>query len=290
MMFEISHHLNYKYSDPVELNPFSINLRPRQDWNQKLHHFEYSVSPTPYATYQNIDIENNTSLIAFFNQPTNYLSVNIKSRVETILENSFNYLLLPQALKLPFTYPPEMKASLHRYLYNRHDSPALTEVTFTLLRESNYETLPFLCLVADFIYKNHQSYIRDEGGPLTPCSILQTKYGTCRDFALLFMEIVRKAGLASRFVSGYSKENPALKVEKYEMHSWAEVYLPGAGWRGFDPSLGLAITDWHIVLCTGADPHEAPSTSGSYIGTPSSSEFSYHIDFHVKQDHMSYSL
>jgi len=110
---------------------------------------------------------------------------------------------------------------------------------------------------------------------------LRRKEGACRDLAVLFMDICRSLGLAARFVSGYkySPDTP----DQHELHAWAEVYLPGAGWRGYDPSWGLAVADHHVALAAGPAPQDAMPVTGTFRGTDVLSSLDYSVEIEDRE-------
>ena len=138
----------------------------------------------------------------------------------------------------------------------------------------NQNTTAFLIQLADRIHHDFQHVGRFEGEPMAPEETLAGRNGACRDTAMLFVAACRSQGLAARFVSGYSIHHPP-EVSEHELHAWAEVYLPGAGWRGYDPSLGLAVADGHLVLATAPDHRLAAPVTGTYRGTGVSSTMTY---------------
>jgi transglutaminase-like putative cysteine protease len=113
-------------------------------------------------------------------------------------------------------------------------------------------------------FGNYQKIIRETGLPLMPDELLASRTGACRDLSVMFVELCRQVGLAARFVSGYWRGVQG--DEKRYLHAWAEVYLPGAGWRGYDPSSGLAVTDGHVPVCASRDYAGAAPVEGSFTG------------------------
>ena len=136
------------------------------------------------------------------------------------------------------------------------------------------DTTAFLIKLADRIHHEFQHVGRFEGEPMAPEQTLSGRSGACRDTAMLFVAACRSQGLAARFVSGYSIHHPP-EVTEHELHAWAEVYLSGAGWRGYDPSLGLAVADGHLVLATAPDHRLAAAVTGTYRGTGVTSTRTY---------------
>jgi transglutaminase-like putative cysteine protease len=140
----------------------------------------------------------------------------------------------------------------------------------------NQDTAAFLIALADTIHHGFHHVGRPEGDPLEPEQTLAGRTGACRDTAMLYVAACRSLGLAARFVSGYSMHHPP-EVSEHELHAWAEVYVPGGGWRAYDPSLGLAVADGHVVLATAPDHRLAAPVSGSYRGTGVASRLEYRV-------------
>ena len=144
-----------------------------------------------------------------------------------------------------------------------------------ILLDSENNSLKFLTELTDYIYKNFEHEFRDEGPAQEPEETLGSKKGSCRDFVVLFAEAARSMGFAARFVSGYTEGD--LSLMQNHLHAWAEVYIPGGGWRGYDPTLGLAVADRHVAVASGATPLEAAPVSGSFRGTGAEAIIGYEI-------------
>jgi len=144
-----------------------------------------------------------------------------------------------------------------------------------IMLESENSSLKFLSSLTSYINQNFEYEVREEGVAQEPEESLFKMKGTCRDFVVLFAEACRSLGFATRFVSGYTEGD--LNNMDNDLHAWAEVYLPGGGWRGFDPTLGLAVADQHIALTSGATPIEASPVTGSFRGTDATAEIEYKI-------------
>lgn len=130
----------------------------------------------------------------------------------------------------------------------------------------------FMCIHRDIRQVVREADVGEASRPLRPEEKLKRGEGACRDIAELFVEICRSAGLAMRFVSGYASDDP--KNKRY-MHAWAEVYLPGPGWRGYDPSAGEAVTDRHVAVAAGLNYENAAPVIGTYSGEADGVELSY---------------
>jgi hypothetical protein len=133
----------------------------------------------------------------------------------------------------------------------------------------NSQLLPFLAELSRQLHQQIEVPVREHGDPAPAERTLQERRGACRDVTVLFMACCRSLGIAARFVSGYQQGDG--KGGTSYMHAWAEVYIPGGGWRGYDPTHGLAIADSHVALAASARPELAAPTSGSFRGTGVSS-------------------
>lgn len=284
MRYQIFHATTYNYDQPVFLEPHTVRLRSRSDGNQTLHHFSVEISPKPTGVSELIDLEGNAITRIWFNEPTDYLSVKVTSEVETHCTNPFHYILEPWATHLPIDYPSSMLIQLMPYLQPRGTLTTTDPVIYELAQEMWHTaegiTDVFLTQLNQHIYKNCQHAIRETGAPLPPGITWKQKWGSCRDLAVVFMEVCRAVGLAARFVSGYQEGD--LNQEERHLHAWAEVYLPGAGWRGYDPIQGLVVADRHIALVANTLPRNTAPVSGNFRGS-AQSEIQYQLKIIVLQ-------
>src|ERR1700722_922295 len=266
MKLSIKHQLKFNYTKPVFLEPTLARLRPRDDASQRLELFELERDPSPVGRSEQLDLLGNAGTLFWFSDRFTTLTLKVHSQVETLLTNPFNYLVTdPQALKLPARYQQDNRLVLNPYLHRSQPDKAVEDLAQSLLTESDDNTLNFLYHATDYISREFQHVPRIQGEALAPVKTLRRKEGACRDLAVLFMDICRSLGLAARFVSGYkySPDTP----DQHELHAWAEVYLPGAGWRGYDPSWGLAVADHHVALAAGPAPQDAMPVNGTFRGT-----------------------
>ncbi len=199
----------------------------------------------------------------WFSQPTEKLSIQTLAKVETSCTNPFAYLLEPWANTIPFDYPSSLLQQLEPYLRTYSfipDSSAL-ELAQDIALATKENTLDFLFALNQRIYQDCKYIIRDTGEPFPAGVTWRGKQGSCRDYAVLFMDVCRALGIAARFVSGYQEGD--LDQQSRDLHAWVEVYLPGAGWRGYDPTLGLVVSDRHIPLAASAIPQYAAAVEGT---------------------------
>jgi transglutaminase-like putative cysteine protease len=270
MLFHIKHTTRYSYSRTVFCEPFTVRLRPREDFSQRLLRYQLTVDPQPAGICDYIDVEGNAATQCWFNSPTCSLTLTVNCVVETVRTNPFDFLLSGDALQLPICYRTEIGKALAPYCVpSQADGGAVKELAERIQAESDRQTVPFLTKLASWISENYEKTIRRTGNPNPAETTLATRTGSCRDLAVLFNECCRAAGLASRFVSGYQS---LLETDgDRHLHAWSEVYLPGAGWRGFDPGQGVAVADHHVAVATGLNPLAAAPTVGTFRGTDASS-------------------
>lgn len=275
MLYQISHTTIYSYSRFVDLDPHLIRLRSRSCGFQTLRKFSLEVTPHPFGISDLLDSEGNSILKVWFNQPLNQLSVTVKSEIETHCTNPFNYILDPWAVKLPIVdYPAPLFAHLQPYLKSTND-PAIVQLAQSVWQAVEGQTIKFLSELNQRIYDTCQYTIRETGDPFPPGITWTQQLGSCRDVAVVFIEACRTVGLAARFVSGYQEGDPN-QIDRH-LHAWAEVYLPGAGWRGYDPTQGLAVSDRHVALVASAIPRHAAPISGNFRGSGIQSQMKYEL-------------
>ena len=285
MLLSIRHHLRYVYGRPVFLEPMTLRLTPKQDCSQQLlvHSLRLDAAPAGSSAIQAAD--GSGALVCWFLEERDQLEITMEARVRTLRPNPFDWIItFAAAQRLPARYPAAEAAALAAYLDRplgigpgAGDGPGAGSVAAWaagLAVAVEHDTAAFLIELADRIHHDFQHVGRFEGEPMAPEQTLAGRSGACRDTAMLFVAACRSQGLAARFVSGYSIHHPP-EVTEHELHAWAEVYLSGAGWRGYDPSLGLAVADGHLVLATAPDHRLAAAVTGTYRGTGVTSTMTY---------------
>jgi transglutaminase-like putative cysteine protease len=276
MFIRIHHTLSYTYDRPVFLEPATVRLTPRQDPTQRLCEHDLLISPEPAGATWSIEQDGSGARVCWFSDKHKTLSIGATSIVETLRDNPFDALVThAPAARLPVEYPTHAARALAPTLGGTVD-PTVGDWADSIAEACGHDTLAFLSKLTDRIFDDCRMVTRDEGDPMTPGQTLTEQRGACRDVAILFIAACRSQGLAARFVSGYSIHGPP-EITEQELHAWAEVYLPGAGWRGYDPSLGLATSDGHIPLASAPSYELAAPTTGSYRGTGATSTMQYSI-------------
>ncbi len=264
--FNIDHLTTYRYNQAVFLKPHLYRLYPHSHGHQRLLSYQLDVTPKPLGRSSVVDLDGNTVIKLWFEQPTEQLQLQSQSRVETLQTNPFEYLLDDGAERLPIDYPSSLRSQLLPYLtppvvIPQGVDPVAVELAEELLHLADHQTLRFLNDLNQRIYSQCNYVTRLEGDPQPPGITWRTKRGSCRDVTVLFAAVCRAVGLAARFVSGYQEGDP--DQEDYDLHAWVEVYLPGAGWRGYDPTHGLAVADGHISVAASPYPRSAAPVQGS---------------------------
>ncbi len=278
--YRICHTLTYRYAQPVELSPHGLRLRPRHDGAQSLHRFDLTVSPMPLGISSFLDLDGHTTCRAWFGATTEELVVQAVSVVETHWSNPFVYLLEPWALRLPLDYPITLRSQLQPYLVpssaDLPPDPVALQLAIEMAHAAEGDVVAFLGTLNQRIYQECGYGVRETGDPLPPMITWNHRSGSCRDFAVLFVAVCRAAGLAARFVSGYEVGEPDTRDR--HLHAWAEVYLPGAGWRGYDPTHGLVVADRHIAIAASAFPPDAAPMVGQVRPSSVAASFGYTLD------------
>jgi transglutaminase-like putative cysteine protease len=266
MKLRLSHDTRYVYSAPVSLSPHLLYLRPRQ--TSRLHLLTYTCHVTPAVRLRAVlDPHDNELAWAHFEAPTAELHVQMAAELETLDADPFDFILKTYATRFPFDYEPVFDFALGPYLAPPYDA---TQATLRRWLDGNFrerpgETVPFLSALNQLLFHSLVYERREERGIQPSRLTLQRGTGACRDYAVLLMEICRTLGLAARFVSGYLY-SPAGDAQRTEgaMHAWAEVYLPGAGWKGLDPTHGIWCDERFVPVAHAAQAESINPIQGSY--------------------------
>jgi transglutaminase-like putative cysteine protease len=278
MKLRISHHTSYEYTSGVFLEPHILRFHPRPDHWLKVHSFELVVGPKPGGQAYQIGMSSHFEQAIWFEGVVERLDFQATSVVETFNVNPLNFLIYPfTATRLPMVYEDAWQRQLVPFVRPVSENPEFRRFVKELMLEADYLTLPFLTHANRTIYEQFQYEHREAGNPYLPEHLLLRRRGSCRDLAYLLMATCREAGLAARFVSGYYYVPEADR--RNELHAWVEVYLPGAGWRGFDPSTGLVVADHHVAVAAAPQTETCAPITGTYRGTVSSSlQTSVHME------------
>lgn len=264
MELRIDHKIQYTYSQPVFCEPLTLRFRPRDDPRQKLLEHRLHIDPAPAGRSEYLDLEGNAGATIWFNGLLESLTISATSVVTTLDSSQFEFLLKPEVLGLPLVYHPEIEPVLQSYRSNAGDSPQTVQLAREIAATANLETVPFVIELNKRINTLCRQIIRPDGDAWAPDVTLTRGEGACRDLAALFIAACRSQGLAARLVSGYhALPDPD---QQHHLHAWGEVYLPGGGWRGFDPTCGLAVTNRHVAVAAGLWPNLVMPTYGTFRG------------------------
>lgn len=266
MKLKIRHRTTYRFDHPVFLEPHVIRLRPRADAAVRPLALALDIDPLPAVRADNLDPESNVVTQAWFDGTTDRLTVESRSTVETLSTNPFEFLLDDPKADLPYAYPAALASRLSACCDDAgRVPPDVRALAQAAADEVGSRKDRFPWALTSLIHRQFQIETRDEGMPKTPEATLADRRGACRDLAVLYMACCRGMGLAARFVSGYAHVDDG--GTDAELHAWAEIYLPGGGWRGYDPTLGLAVADRHVAVAAAADPADAAPVSGTFRGS-----------------------
>lgn len=265
MLYSIRHRTVYHFDRAVFLEPHRLLLKPVQSHRQQLRDYSIRIDPLPAGHTHLIDAENNPAQLIWFNGNHRQLVLEVQAMVSVPEFNPFDFLIYPlESARLGFRYPAGLESLLVPYLQIPGRGRHLSQRVEAIRHNNGDGVMNYINGSLADLHGRIERIVREEGEPLPPEETLLSAKGSCRDIALLHIALLREAGLASRFVSGYLYHHG--EEEDHELHAWAEVYLPGAGWLGIDPTLGIWSQGDHITLATSALPAGTMPVTGSYRG------------------------
>ncbi|WP_192254919.1 transglutaminase family protein [Mesorhizobium silamurunense] len=257
------HHLtHYKYDRPVVLGPQVIRLQPAPHSRTKVLSHSLKVEPKNHFVNLQQDPYGNFLARFVFPEPVSELKIEVDLVADMTVYNPFDFFVEPAAESFPFEYPEEIRDDLAIYRTPEPAGPLLSAFLGTIDR-SPRNTVDFLVDLNARLQREIAYIVRMETGVYSPEETLAAAKGSCRDSSWLLVQILRNLGIAARFVSGYLIQlkpdlisldgPPGTAVDFTDLHAWCEVYIPGAGWIGFDPTSGLLTGESHVPLA--ATPH-----------------------------------
>ncbi len=267
MRFEGTHVTTYRYSAPVFLEPHKVRLRPRSDPAQVVHEFSIDIKPQPAGITEALDAWGNNVTWAWFSGQHDTLEITTRFVAERVRVNPFDFVVpTTEGTLIPPTYPSDERTALDPYFHHEETwadpRSSVRKLADEIAESSGRRVVAFASELARRIHAECRVIVRPEGAPLAAEETLLAGDGSCRDLAVLYVDACRHVGIASRFVSGYVEARPV--GEPRELHAWAGVYVPGAGWRGYDPTQGLAVSTGHVTVATAASPSGAAPVTGSF--------------------------
>jgi uncharacterized protein (DUF2126 family)/transglutaminase-like putative cysteine protease len=284
----LHHATRYRYDRPINLGPQVVRLRPAPHCRTPVLSYALTVSPKEHFLNWQQDPQSNWLARIVVPEKTEHLTVTVDLTVELNVLNPFDFFLEPEAETYPFAYSPEVLEDLKPYLAKTELGPRFSAYLASIPREE-MPTTSFLFNLNARLQSDISYLIRMEPGIQTPDQTLERASGSCRDSAWLLVQLLRHLGLAARFASGYliqlkpdvkSLDGPSGAEQDFtDLHAWCEVYLPGAGWVGLDPTSGLFAGEGHIPLACAANPTHAAPISGAL----EECEVSFEFDMSIKR-------
>lgn len=272
----VQHLTQYQYNRPVQFHEHRLMLRPRDSHDLRLVESSITITPTAQLRWLH-DVFGNSVAIASLDAESDSLVFDSTIVIDRYAQPTGDFSIEPFAQFLPFSYSVSEIPDLGRTV-ERHYSDPDRKVTEWARKHLNNSmgatrTEDFLLSVTAAIRNDFVYEVRHQPGVQTPIETLQRMAGSCRDFAVLMMEVVRSVGLAARFASGYLYDpaidgGPKDTVGAGSTHAWVEVFLPGAGWIEFDPTNGAYGGHNLVRVAVAREPEQAMPISGYYKGGP----------------------
>jgi uncharacterized protein (DUF2126 family) len=280
----LTHRTVYRYDRPVTLSPQLIRLRPAPHTRTKVLSYSLKVEPKAHFLNWQQDPHGNWLARVVFQDKVTEFSVTVDLIADFAAFNAFDFFVAPEAENWPFEYEPALAEDLKPFRHAAKLTPRFSAYLDSIPRDRT-NTVNFLVKLNQELQQKVKYLIRMEPGVQTPEKTLENASGSCRDTSWLLVQTLRHLGFAARFVSGYLLQlRPDMKAlegpsgpeaDFTDLHAWAEVYLPGAGWVGLDPTSGLLVSEGHIPLCASPEPQSAAPISGNV--DPSGVEFSHEM-------------
>jgi len=261
----ITHRTEYHYRKPVTFGPHRAMLRPREGHDVQITSLMLEVQPKADVRWMR-DIYGNCIAVISFHEPGQKLSILSVTTVDLFDHEKLDCLVEKDARFYPFQYAAneQLELLLYRLPSYPYEGPALETWLGEIYKPGNLvDTREILGTLNRRIFETFKYKHRDEPGVQRPCETLAKGTGSCRDYAVFMMEAARRWGFGARFVTGYIQLNEG---QHGATHAWTEIYLPGAGWVGFDPTNNKAVGVEHVSVGVSIDQEKASPLSGSWTG------------------------
>ncbi|MCR8546631.1 transglutaminase family protein [Salipiger sp. P9] len=270
MRFSVRHETLYRYATPVTLAAHRLRLTPRGDGGRLLLR-ALVIEPEPAAIVEQEDAHGNVLTLVEFGGATDLLRIDSQFEMETQAPVPLAGGAVPL---LPWALPD---AALAPYLEQPDPGAAVRAFAQSMADVARGEAPVFLDKLTETLFARTDRRIRDTGYAQSPEDTLLRAVGACRDLAVLFIACCRLMGLPARFVSGYQARAESVDGKRH-LHAWPEAFLPGIGWRGYDPTHGTRVSDGHVALCAAPGQAETMPVEGGYYGALTGSELSYRVE------------
>ena len=261
----ITHDTRYDYSAAVFLEPQTLRFGLRAAPYASVAESALEIDPTPAGRRECLDEEGNAVVLCWFAGTTDHLAIRATTTVAVGAYNPLGFLLHPpSASRLPLAYAPGRAATLAPHREPLEVSADLLAFGEAAVAAAGHDTLGYLLDLTRAVHARTEVVYREVGAPYDPAETFARARGSCRDVAWMTIGLLRAQGLAARFTSGYlyfASEAPA-----YELHAWVEVFLPGAGWCGLDPSQGVVAGNGHLPIVSSAHYRYTMPVAGGFRG------------------------
>ncbi|MCW2748201.1 MAG: transglutaminase, partial [Nocardioidaceae bacterium] len=287
----LEHKTRYQFDRPIKVGAHVVRLRPAPHSRTPIEAYSLDITPANHFINWQQDPFGNWLARIVFPEPTAELSIDVSLIADLMVINPFDFFIEEYAERYPFRYEPQLEADLAPYLNpiieEGHNAPGPLLTTWMdglpVVPPEGIPMVNFLVGVNAAVYRDVAYSVRMEPGVQSPDTTLSRAIGSCRDSAWLLVSILRQYGLAARFVSGYlvqltadqkSLDGPSGPTEDFtDLHAWAEVFIPGAGWVGLDPTSSLFAGEGHIPLS--ATPHPSAAAPIEGLTEPTQVEFTF---------------
>jgi transglutaminase-like putative cysteine protease len=254
----------YRYDRAVRFSPHDVRLFPRSDRFVQIARLDFRTKPETTVRFGR-DVFDNVVASCFFEEAAETLELRLAIDVEVAKKNPFDFVLARRAVQMPFAYEEDIASIICAYCQRQTGDKISLPGWRLPMQDSPRETVATLVELTKLLHHTISYQRREEGTAQAPAETLRLRRGACRDTAVLLAEILRDTGLAARVVSGYLREtDEEIRRAEGSLHAWTEVFLPGAGWVGLDPTNGILCNDNFIAAAVGLRPADITPISGSF--------------------------
>jgi transglutaminase-like putative cysteine protease len=264
MKIGIRYETIYHYDRAVRFSPHDVRLFPRTDRFVQITRLDFQTEPATKVRFGR-DLFDNVVASCFFDKASETLELRLEIDIEAAEKNPFDFVLERRAVQMPIAYEEDISSIVCAYCKRQTTESLSLPGWVPPSEKSARETVATLVELTKLLHQTISYERREEGAAQLPAETLRRQRGACRDTAVLLAEILRDVGLAARVVSGFLREaDENVRSAEGSLHAWAEVFLPGAGWVGLDPTNGIFCNDNFIPAAVGLRPADITPISGSF--------------------------